>query len=491
MRAGYVGIDVGTSAVKVLIQDDAGRAIAKASRAYPTMSPQPGWSEQSPRDWWNATAETLREAISLADATILSVGLSGQLNGFLLVGKDGEPIAPAPIWLDLRAEAEAKEIAAAADFTVLTGNELSPICVLPKLAWFRRHRPELLDGAARILLVKDWILFQLTREIATDPSDAASTAMTTPNGLAWDAALLRLAGVNQDLLPMIRPSVSIGGRVTKDAAILTGLPAGAPVAVGVGDVTALAVGCGVVGPGRVAITLGTAGHVVAQATRQGHVTGLGLWRIPHAIQGSTLLLGLIMSGGLSLAWLRRILGHEQEQPSFDAMERLAKNSPVGSRGVTFLPFLEGVATPHRRPDARGAFLGLSSSHVAGDMVRAVMEGVAFNAVECIRALEVAGTEISEIRIAEGGAQSPLWCSIMAAAIGVPVTLVAERDTSAAGAALVGRAAHEGGNLTDVAERSCVVADRYDVPADRSNILAACHVYTEQAARLLQSSIKES
>jgi len=484
MTAGYVGIDIGTSAVKVIIQDDLGRAIAKTSRAYATMSPRPGWSEQAPGDWWSATCDALREAVAQAGAEIRSVGLSGQLNGFVLVAENGEPLAPATIWLDLRAEAEAIEIAATADILALTGNELSAICVLPKLAWFRRHRPDLLDRAARILLVKDWILNRLTGEFATDPSDAASTAMTTPEGLAWEPEILRLVGINADRLPPILPSTAIGGRVTALAAVATGLPFGTPVAVGVGDVTALAVGCGVVVPGRVAITLGTAGHVVAQAAGQVSTGGLGLWRIPHAVPGSTILLGLIMSGGLSLDWLRQVLGHGQEPPPFAELERLAAVVPAGSHGVTFLPYLEGSATPHRRPDARGAFLGLSSSHRAGDMVRAVMEGVAFNAVECIRALEAAGTEVNDIRIAEGGAQSPLWCAIMAEAIGKPVSLVAERDTSAAGAALVGRAALEGTALSYVADRNCALHCRFEVPAERSGMQAAYELYAMRASRNL-------
>lgn len=487
MSAGYVGIDLGTSAVKVLVQDDRGRALAKASRPYPTLSPRPGWSEQSPADWWSATCEAIREAVAASGACIVSVGLSGQLNGFVRLDAGGEPLGPAVIWLDLRGEEEARALLATGDPDVegLTGNELSAICVLPKLAWFARHRPAELSAARHIVLAKDWILFRLTGEIATDPSDAGSTAMATPDGTAWQPALVEHAGITFDRLPPIRASVEVAGYITPSAAKATGLPSSIPVATGAGDVTALAVGCGIVAPGRVAITLGTAGHVVAEAATAAHVKGRGLWRIPHALPGQALLLGLIMSGGLSLGWLRGVLAAGGAPPDFACLETLAAAVPPGARGVTFLPFLEGAATPHRRPDARGAFLGLSSSHDAGEMVRAVMEGVAFNAVECIEALEAAGAETAEIRLAEGGAQSPLWCAILADVLARPVCLIEERDTSAAGAALLGRAAVEQAPLREIADSACVISKRFEPSPERGMTEVAIDAYRKRVAMLLR------
>jgi xylulokinase len=480
---GFVGIDLGTSAVKVLVQDADGRAVAKASR--PMRRSPPGRAGPSSRRTRGGPPPARpREAVADSGARIRSVGLSGQLNGFVLAGADGAPLGPAMIWLDLRAESEAQEIAAAEDFAALTGHELGAIAVLPKLAWFRRHRPDVLDGAARVLMIKDWVRMRLTGEIANDPSDAASTAMAIPDGSAWVEGLLSRAGIPGDRLPPIRPSTSIAGRVTPAAAEATGLPAGTPVAVGAGDVTALAVGCGIVAPGRVAITLGTAGHVVAQTLRPGSPAGPGLWRLPHAFPGATLLLGLIMSGGLSLAWLRQSLAAGREAPGFDARERLAAAVPAGSRGVTFLPFREGAATSQRCPDARGAFLGLSSAHGTGELGRAVVQAVAFNAVECVEALVSAGVAVADIRLAEGGAQSPPWCVILAEALGRPVTRVAERDTSAAGAALIGRAALEGEPLREMADRCCILSRRFDPLADRKGTAGALNAYRARVARLL-------
>jgi xylulokinase len=483
MSALHLGIDLGTSAVKVLVQDADGRALARASRPYPTRAPKPGWAEQAPEDWWAATAAAVAEARAAAAGELRSVGLSGQLNGFVRLDADGRVLGPAVIWLDLRAEAEARELGAWAEIAPL-GEAPSAICVLPKLLWFARHRAEDWGRVRRILFVKDWLLWRLTGEMRSDPSDAAASALAGPEGLGWEAGILARAGLAGEILPAIAPSVSVGGRVTAAAAAATGLPAGLPVAVGAGDVTALAVGCGLVRPGRVAITLGTAGHVVAEAPPGAAGRGRGLWRLPHARPGAALLLGLVMAGGLSLDWLRRSLAPGREAPGFAELERLAAGVPAGSDGVTFLPFLEGAATPHRRPDARGAFLGLSSAHGAAEMARAVMEGVAFNVVDCVDELARAGVSGPELRLAEGGAQSPLWCAILAAALGRPVALLAERDTSAAGAALIGRAAVEGAPIEAVAEGAARIARRFEPPADRSAMVEALGRYRGLALRLL-------
>jgi xylulokinase len=487
MSSGYLGIDLGTSAVKALVIDEEGRTIAKASRAYPTTAPQQGWAEQSPVDWWTATCGATREAIAASGATIRSVGLSGQLNGFVLLDRFDRPLGEAVIWLDLRAVDDAARLSRehAEDILRLTGNELSAICVLPKLAWLSRDRPYEIERAHRIAFAKDYLLLELTGTLATDPSDAGSTAMAGVGGTAWQRELVALGGVSDAKLPEIRPSGEISGRVSLSAAQATGIPPGTPVATGAGDVAALAVGCGIVEAGRVTITLGTAGHVVSQEGSLPMPKDEGLWRIPHAVPGRNLWLGLIMSGGLSLAWFRGVLAAGGDAPDFARLEALAAAAPAGANGVRFLPFLEGAATPHRRPDARGAFLNLSSSHGTGDLLRAVMEGVAFNARECVEALGRGGVEPHDIRLAEGGAQSPLWCQIVSDALGRPVLLIEERDTSAVGAAILGRAALEGADVTDIAEASVRISRLFEPTAAGTGALNdAFALYQADCASLL-------
>ncbi len=458
---GLLGIDLGTSAVKVLVLADDGTRLARTRRSYPTHAPRRGWAEQSPHDWWRAVCDAAHAAVADAGVPIASVGLSGQLNGFVLLDDRMEPLADAVIWLDIRAEVETVQLAQMADFPARTGNALSAICVLPKLAWLRAHRPELLERTKRIALAKDYILLRLTGELATDPSDAHSTAMTEAGGRHWSPQLCALAPIDPALLPTIRPATARAGRVTATAAEAIGIAADTPVATGAGDVAALAVGCGVVAKGRTTLTLGTAGHVVAEVTaRRSEPTG-GLWQIPHGVFGRDLWLGLVMSGGLSLSWFRSILAHAAP-PDFETLERLASGVPAGSDGATFLPFLEGAATPYNRPDVRGAFVGLSSTHGTGHLVRAVLEGVAFNARQCVEALEHAGAASDELRLAEGGAQSRLWCQIIADVLGRPVHLIAERDTSAAGAAMFGQAAATGLAVEAIAQ-SMVVIERVFEP----------------------------
>lgn len=447
---GYLGIDLGTSAVKVLVHDEEGRVLARTSRAYPTHAPRPGWSEQSPDRWWIAVCAATRQARDEAGVAIASVGLSGQLNSFVLLDANMRPLADAVIWLDLRAETEARALADKVDFQEVSGNDLSAICVLSKLAWFRAHRPELLAKTRRIALAKDYILLQLTGELATDPSDAQSSAMTARGGTQWSTELCDLVSISPTLLPAIRTASAVAGRVHANAAEATGIRQGTPVATGAGDVAALAIGCGIVSPGRTAITLGTAGHVVAEATAARPKTRRNLWQIPHGIAGRDLWLGLVMSGGLSLSWIRDILGHDRP-PDFGALDCLAYEVAPGCEGATFLPFLEGAATPYGVPDARGVFFGLSSAHGTGHLVRAVMEGVAFNTRECIEALHSAGSSHQDLRLAEGGAQSALWCQIIADVVAQPIQLIAERDTSAAGAAILGRVALGNANIAEIAE----------------------------------------
>jgi xylulokinase len=487
MSSGHLGIDLGTSAVKALVMDEEGRTIAKASRAYPTTAPQQGWAEQSPVDWWTATCGATREAIAASGATIRSVGLSGQLNGFVLLDRLDRPLGDAVIWLDLRAVDDAARLSweHPEDILRLTGNELSAICVLPKLAWFSRNRPDEIGRAHRISLAKDYLLLELTGTLATDPSDAGSTAMAGVGGTAWQRELVALGGVSDAMLPEIRPSGEIAGKVSPSAAEATGIPLGTPVATGAGDVAALAVGCGIVEAGRVAITLGTAGHVVSQEGSLTMPRSEGLWRIPHAVPGRNLWLGLIMSGGLSLAWFRGVLAAGGDFPDFARLEALAAEAPPGANGVRFLPFLEGAATPYRRPDARGAFLNLSSSHGTGDLLRAVMEGVAFNARECVEALGHGGVEPRDIRLAEGGARSLVWCQIIADVLGRPVSLIEERDTSAAGAAILGRAALEYADVTDIADATVRISRRFE-PTDAATraLDGAFASYQSECSRIL-------
>ncbi len=452
---GYLGIDLGTSAVKVLFQDEGGKVRAKARVPYETRAPQPNWAEQSPRDWWRATGDAVRKVLASlgGEADVRGIGLSGQLNGFVLLDRDREPLHDAVIWLDLRSADTCARLGETVGARVaeLTGNPLSPIAVMSKLAWFAENEPKLMQRVHRIALVKDYILMRLTGELATDPSDGCCSALMGIDSGAWEADLCEHAGVSPSQLPRVAPSAAIAGRVRPQVAAELGLPAETPVVTGAGDVAALAVGCGIVAGGRAAVTLGTAGHVVLDATERPSPDPGAVWLLPHAIPDRRLWLGLVMSGGLSLSWGRGVLAAGVGD-DYAALEDLARSAPPGAGGVTFLPFLEGASTPYHRPDARASFHGMSSTHGPAHMLRAVLEGVAFNVRQCVEVFEANGGAVEHVRLAEGGARMPLWCQIIADVLGRPVRLLVESDTSAAGAALLARAGAEGAPVAELAER---------------------------------------
>lgn len=445
-----IGIDVGTSAVKVAAVGLDGNLLAEASRPYPTHTPRPGWVEQSPEDWLTATCAALHALRAAApDVDYVGIGLSGQLNGVVLLDEADECLGDSIIWLDTRAteEADALAVSYGALMRERAATELNAITVLAKLAWLARNDAERLGRARSALLVKDYILWKLTGARQTDPSDASATGMMDIHSLEWIDELCQAAGFDPGLLPPIGRSTVIAGHVTQQAAALTGLPAGLPVVPGGGDVAALAVGCGVAEPGVLGVTLGTAGHVVlAREASEPFRTRPGLWRVTHADPAQALWLGLVMSGGLSLSWLHRLLQSAGSPLTFAAMVEMCEGVPPGANGVTFVPFLEGAATPYAAPAARGAFNGLSSSSSAGDMVQAVMEGVAYNVRQCVELFAELGGTIAEVRIAEGGARVDRWCQILADVLQRPVIRLEYLDTSSLGAALMAQTAVTGVEL---------------------------------------------
>lgn len=435
-----LGIDIGTSAVKVLLLGLDGVVLAECAAPYATARPHSGWAEQVPDDWWQTTRSAIAELqADVPGADAVAIGLTGQLNGFVLLDEADAPLGDAPIWLDTRATAETAEIVAAhADLLLQRGvTRLSPIAVLPKLLWLARHEPERLGAARSLLLVKDYITWKLTGVKTTDPSDAASTGLYDFRTGDWNAQLLAALGLNAALLPPIGPSVGIVGTVTQEAVAQTGLAQGTAVVRGAGDVTALAVGTGAIDNGILGITLGTAGHVViGQDAGKRPDLDRELWCLPHAVPDRLAWLGLVMSGGLSLSWMHQMFASTGHVLGYDDLEALAAAVPPGANGVTFLPFLEGAATPYGEPRMRGTFNGLSPASGAGHLLRATMEGVAFNVRQCVEAFRASGAEINRVHLAEGGARVGLWCQITADVLNLPVRRLNTLNTSTLGAAMI-------------------------------------------------------
>lgn len=482
-----LGIDFGTSAVKVAALSRDGTVVAQASGAYETFKPSPERAEQEPEAWWRALSEAATTVMAEIDpGRVVAAGLSGQLNGIVLVDADGAVLGRSLIWLDQRCGDEVAELerSHAAMIAQATSSPLSPIAVLPKLQWLARHDAGRMRRARHVFQVKDYILWRLTGAVATDANEASATLMMDLNSRRWDTRLVALAGLDPARLSPIRAACEIVGRITVEASAATGLPIGLGVVPGAGDTGALGVGCGAFAAGTAAVTLGTAGHVVASVANRPAGDVAGLWRMAHVSPDRELWLGLIPAGGLSIAWLRNLgTGFAGRAFGFDDLERLLEGTGAGSGGAAFLPFLEGAGTPWNDPSRFAAFTGLNVTHGAGHLVRAVYEGVAFNIRACLESFEAAGVELGRIHLAEGGAQSPAWCQIIADALDREVRVVAERDTSATGAAILARAAADGDDLAAVVERSVRIArvHRPD-PATRNPMEASWRRFSREAGR---------
>ena len=469
----YLGIDLGTSATKALVLDDNGRVLGKGRAGYPIAHPRVGWSEQDPQAWWTAVCAASRQALHQAGPGELgAVALSGQLNGLVLLDERRQPVADALIWLDQRATEEADLLNARYPelLRAATLNPANPIYIGAKLLWVRRHRPELLERSRHLLLAKDYVNLQLTGELATDTSDASCTLLYDLRSDTWIPELLEVSAFEADRLPPLFHSTDVIGRVTHGAAEATGIPAGTPVMAGAGDVTALSVGSGAVDEGVVSVTLGTAGHVVTASpalTAEGYQR---IWQMRHAVEDRYIRLGLVMSGGLSLAWLERELGEPERQRAesvgrdpYEVLIDRAADSRPGAHGVLFLPFLEGAATPFQEPDLRAAFLDVASSHTKGDLVQAVLEGVAYNVRDCVALFEELGGETREVRLSEGGSRSDLWCQVIADVLQKPVVTLHEIDASALGAAMIAMA----GDPTASRDLRTVVDEVVKTQSDRA------------------------
>jgi xylulokinase len=432
------GLDVGTTAVKGIALDSDGRLAARASRGYPLLTPRPGWSEQDPEQWWKAAREVLTELAARAGAP-QGIGLSGQMHGLVTLDRDGRSLRPAILWNDQRTSAECEEIEARIGFerlVSLTGNRALTGFTAPKLLWLRRHEPELYGRIETVMLPKDYVRLRLCGERATDVSDASGTLLFDVANRRWSEAVLDELDIPSEWLPRALESPEVSGH-TSD---------GIPVAAGAGDQAAGAIGVGVDRAGPASVVLGTSGVVFSALERFTPDREARTHTFCHAVPGTWHAMGVMLSGGGSLEWLRGVVAAGD---GFDALLEEAERWPPGSEGLIFLPYLAGERTPHNDANARGAFAGLTLRHDRGALARAVLEGVAFGLRDCLDVLVAAGATISSGRVSGGGARSPLWLKIVASVLELPLSRTKVDEGAAFGAALLGGVA--GGAWRDVGE----------------------------------------
>lgn len=436
-----LAIDVGTSVAKVFAFDKNGQVCAAGRASYPTQRPQPGWAEQDPDDWWIAIRQALRTIARKQrpfKTNIEGIGLTGQMHGLVLLGRKGQPLMPCIIWMDTRAENHLQKLYERIDKMSLlsrTGNLAVPAFPAVKLLWVQENLPQIFKKTRWILMPKDYIGYRLTGEIATDPSDASGTLLYNLHHHTWDNELLVAMGIPREALPPIKPSTSMLGKVTAQAAKELRVPAGTPVVVGAGDLATSALGVGVVTPERAGLILGTAGQILFALNAYPHQLLGKFFCFAHAIPHSFLGLGTLPTGGAALAWLARIMKPlgSQENNLLEKLINLAELVRPGADDLFFLPYLAGTGTPYMDYKAKGAFLGLTEAHGQAQIVRAVLEGVSYAIRDSLQLLWDLGICQKEIVIAGGSMRSKVFRQILADVLGHPLHLVETFDVSPLGA----------------------------------------------------------
>ena len=439
----FVGIDIGTTSVKSVLMAEDGTLHASASFPVALSRPRAGWSEQDPEHWWTAVCDTL-DALAAAEprlmAAVTGIGLSGHMHGATLLGEGDAVLRPAILWNDGRAAAECAEIEAACpEVRAISGNIVMPGFTAPKLAWVRRHEPEIFARIRKVLLPKDYVRLRLTGTYASDMSDAAGTCWLDVGARRWSDELLAATGLDRGQMPELFEGTEATGRLREPLRARFGMDRAPVVAGGAGDNAASACGIGAVTPGSAFLSLGTSGVLFVSNARFSPNTAGAVHAFCHALPGTWHQMGVILSATDSLNWFSRLVGTPAPELTAALGERVAKPSPA-----LFMPYLSGERTPHNDAGARGGFLGLDQTSSRQDLTQAVLEGVAFAFRDCLRVLQDAGTEVERAFAVGGGANSPVWLSIMASVLDRPLDVSAAADVGAAyGAARLGQAAATG------------------------------------------------
>ncbi len=431
MAAYLLAHDLGTSGNKATLYGADGTLIKSITCPYELHVSPGGFAEQDPEDWWKAVCESSRALAALVNpADIAAISFSGQMMGCVYVDGAGNPLRSAMIWADMRStaqEANIRQKISEQDFYRITGHRISSSYSATKLMWVRDNQPEIYKRTAKMLNPKDYIILRLTGRMVTETSDASGTCLLDLNKQAWSEELVALCGLCRDKLPEILRSVDVAGKVTKEAAALCGLLEGTPVVCGGGDGVCAAVGTGAVSEGQANCCLGTSSWISYASRTPVFDQSMKTFNFAHIVPGYVMPCGTMQCGGGSLSWaFNTICGFER---TMDAAEKntlykrvceTVADSPIGAKGLVFLPYLMGERSPRWNSEAKGAFVGLTMGHSAGDMFRAVMEGVAMNLSLILQAFQRQNAGIESLLLIGGGARNAIWRQILADVLGVQI-----------------------------------------------------------------------
>ena len=430
----YIGVDLGTTSVKLLLMDEAGDIKSIVTREYPLYFPKPGWSEQNPEDWYTALVDGIKELTKDCNKKeIDGISFSGQMHGMVILDENDKVIRPAILWNDGRTQAECDYLnndIGRERMSSYTANIALTGFTAPKLLWVRKHEPENFAKIKKIMLPKDYIAYMLSGIHCTDVSDASGTVLFDVKNKRWSKEMLEICGLREDQMAKIHESSQVVGPLCKKAAEELGLPQTIKVIAGGGDQAVAAVGTGTVGVGKCNVSLGTSGVVFISSKEFAVDDKNALHAFCHA-DGKYHFMGVMLSAAASNKWwMDGILGTKEYAKEQKGITKLGENN------VFFLPYLMGERTPHNNPNARGTFIGMTMDTSREDMTQAVLEGVAFALRDSFEITKSLGVRLDRIRINGGGAKSPLWCKIIADVLNVKVDKINSEEGPAFGAAIL-------------------------------------------------------
>jgi xylulokinase len=418
----FAGFDLGTSALKAVLVDEAQRIVAESEVPLASSRPRELWSEQEPRDWWAAlkvAVSELRSKSAKAWAGLRGIGLSGQMHGAVVLDAADVPLRPAILWNDGRAMAECRELMKAVpDIGSLAGVDAMPGFLAPKLLWLRRHEPGVFEKIARVMLPKDYLRLRMTGDFATDMSDAAGTLLLDVARRDWSPLLLEKACISTSRLPRLLEGSEPSGALEPALAAAWGLRKDVIVAAGGGDAACGAIGIGAVDEGQAFVSLGTSAQYVVVRDAHRPLASAGIHAFCHALPRRWFQMAALLNGASCAGWIAKVLG----RADLDALMAETESAFRGPSELIFLPYLQGERTPHNDPNAKAVFFGLHPGITMTDLVQAVLEGVAFSVADAQTALLAAGADPKLPSIIGGGARNKFWIKLLAAALGRPVAL---------------------------------------------------------------------
>ena len=430
----FIGVDLGTSSVKLLLMNEKGEIKNIVSKEYPLFFPKTGWSEQNPEDWWKGCTEGIKELVNGFDASeVAGISFGGQMHGLVVLDENDNVIRPAILWNDGRTGKECEfynKTVGREKISELTGNMAFTGFTAPKLLWMKENEPELFAKIKKIMLPKDYIAYMLSGVHCTDVSDASGMLLFDVKNRCWSEEMCALTGVSVSQLAKIYESYEVVGTVKPEVAKILGIPASVKVIAGAGDNAAGAVGTGTLKHGMCQVSLGTSGTVLISTDNYAVDPNNTMHTFDHA-NGKYHFLGCMLSAASSNKWwMDDIIGTKDYAGEQKEIKELGNNS------VFYLPYLMGERTPHNNANARGAFVGLSMDTTRADMTQAVLEGVAFGLRDAVEIARSLGIEVSRIRAIGGGAKSPLWCDILANVMNVKVDKINCEEGPGYGAAIL-------------------------------------------------------